>query len=165
MKKVFHFIGLVFLLFLSEFFESCASFSAFACRHEISEVSIEQSGKYSREYSGLCKTSGDHSLFFTFRNFSEKTVTGFSVCYKLFLQESGQEPFAEDENYFECNASSCAVFHSYIPQGSSESFAINLDSCLYEETEQFMQVDFIYVSEIQYDDGSVWKDIYGAFGF
>ena len=161
MKKNFHFIWLLSMLFLPQIFTGCASFAAFSCRHEISDVSIEVSG----ENSGLRKQNAGQGLFFTFQNFSEQTVTAITVCYKVCLSEASRESSFEDENLFECNSSSCAVFRSCIPQGCSESFIISLDDCFYEESEHVLQVDFIYVSEIQYADGSVWKDVYGTFGF
>ena len=89
----------------------------------------------------------------TFYNASKRTIRKFFAV--VFLSGSdGESPFTEGNCIvLECdeNIAPYAVVNA----------EFSLDDYISEMPDEAYRIDFLYVSKIEYDDGSVWEDPYG----
>lgn len=86
-------------------------------------------------------------------NKSDKEIESFTVVFFLFDQD-GNPP----ENM---KNSLVLSINSQIDPHEVLETCICLDDYLYTVPEGVYQVDYLYLSNITYDDGSVWSDPYG----
>ena len=83
-------------------------------------------------------------------------ITHFKVRFYVFENETGGNPFY-GSNLIE------ASFEGTIMPKEKKNFEISLDEkILYPQKEPYF-VDYFYISEILYEDNSLWKDKYGFF--
>lgn len=92
-----------------------------------------------------------------FLNQSEKMVQEISVVFFLFDMDG--EPARE------CSNRIAFDIEKTIDAGDSLRSCLSLDKYMYILPEEYLQVDYLYVSRIVYDDGSVWEDPYGLVAF
>ena len=90
-----------------------------------------------------------------FYNASKRTVRKFFVV--VFLSGSdGESPFTEGN---------CVTFEydENIAPRTAVRAEFGLDDYISEVPDEAYQIDFLYVSKIEYDDGGVWEDPYGVY--
>ncbi|MFC2280970.1 MAG: hypothetical protein ACFNLN_05275 [Treponema socranskii subsp. buccale] len=98
------------------------------------------------EYAGIA---------LTFYNASGRTVRRFSVV--VFLSGSdGESPFTEG------NCVTLEYDENIAPRTAVRA-EFGLDDYISEVPDEAYQIDFLYVSRIEYDDGGVWEDPYGVY--
>jgi len=97
----------------------------------------------------------DFSVFeYAFENNSEKTVTAFCLVFYLF--DSDGNPAV--------NGNPCItrLVKKEIGPGEILKSFFSLDEYLAVVPEEELQVEYLYVSRIEYSDGSEWKDRFGV---
>jgi hypothetical protein len=94
-------------------------------------------------------------MHFSLFNESGKNIESFTLSFMLYDSE-GNNPFI---------GSNCIVSKCSWPVKSRENieFVINLDPYISIVPEEPYRLDYIYVREITYEDGSCWKDPYGMY--
>ena len=98
------------------------------------------------EYAGIA---------LTFYNASGRTIRRFSVV--VFLSGSdGESPFTEG------NCVTLEYDENIAPRTAVRA-EFGLDDYISEVPDEAYQIDFLYVSKIEYDDGGVWEDPYGVY--
>ena len=151
-NKIFFVIKVLFkyllpsILLLTSFM-SCETTDCFSCPYLISNPHVELG-----EFEDKHKFAGMHFGLF---NDSSKSIDSFTLSFMLY-DSDGENPF----NCSNCIVSKCQLF---MAAGSNIDFVINLDHYISVLPDEPYLVDFIYVREIHYSDGSVWKDPYGMF--
>ncbi len=94
-------------------------------------------------------------IHFTFFNNTEKKVNNFKFSFIVF-DSSGEYSPLPGNNVIS------ARYMQVIDSNAANDIIFSLDSYVHQiPTEPFI-VDFFYISKIEYDDGSVWTDPYGA---
>jgi len=96
-------------------------------------------------------------LDFTFMNKSNKSIKSFTIVFYLF-DEDGNPPSLGNNNLV-------IQIDSVIQPSETMEDCFSLDSFLYEIPDCPYQLDYLYVSRIEYEDGSVWSDPLGAIAF
>ena len=155
MKKIKILIcGILTAIFLTFF--SCCATEALSCPYLISNphVAIRENPEKSgdEEKNDDYKFAGMH--FSVFNN-TKKNVKNFTISFMLY-DSDGNNPFIGSN----CIVSKCEQEIS--PEQVSD-FVINLDSYISVVPDEPYVADFIYLREIRYEDGSVWKDPYGMY--
>jgi len=146
-KSFFKIGSLMILILLAGSFASCVSADNFSCPYQISNPRVEIGHfEESHEYAGL---------HFTIFNDSTKDIDSFLLTFTVYDSDE-KNPF----NCSNCIVSKCEVF---LASKSSIDSVVSLDKYISEIPDEPYIVDFLYVSEIRYSDGSVWKDPYGMF--
>ena len=138
-------IAVVFVFSFAFF--SCETTDSFSCPYLISNSHVE-----------LGEKEGAHNfagMYFSLYNESEKTIDNFTMSFMLY-DSDGNNPFVGSN----CIVSKCAWC---IAGGAVTDFVINLDPHLSVVPDEPYIVDYIYLREIQYTDGSSWKDPYGMY--
>lgn len=97
--------------------------------------------------SAECEFAGIDALFY---NRSEKTVTAFTVVCAV-VDSNGDSPFTDSP--FESVRREIEI-----PPRETASLVISLDSFLFEMPQDSLEIDFLDVTEIEYDDGTVWRE-------
>ena len=95
-------------------------------------------------------------LTFKFYNQAAKIVDRITVSFLLFDQRTQDSPFI-GSNKFEI-----AKWDTVLP-GENMEIIISLDQFIHIAPTEPYLIDFFYIYEIQYIDGSVWQDIYGKY--
>lgn len=90
---------------------------------------------------------------FEFLNKSDKSIKSFTLVFYLF-DEDGNPPVSGRPNIVN------TIKHSVGPGDRLES-SFSLDRYINLVPENPWLVDYLYVSLIEYDDGTVWKDPFG----
>ena len=93
---------------------------------------------------------------FDFFNRSGKTVRQITASFMLFDSKTGTNPFY-GSNVFEI------AWSEKIMQSEKREVILSLDMYLHAVPAEPYLIDFFYISEIQYTDGSTWKDKYGVY--
>ncbi len=93
---------------------------------------------------------------FTFTNTSSKTITSFSVSFMVYDAETELNPFV-GQNTIRASLS------GMIPAQSMKECSFSLDEYVYVVPDEPYLIDFFYISEINYDDGSQWTDTFGVY--
>ena len=90
----------------------------------------------------------------TFYNASKRTVRKFFVV--VFLNGNDEMISFSNENpiVFECDEN--------VAPRTAVRTEFSLDDLISEMPDEACQIDFLYVSKIEYDDGGVWEDPYGV---
>jgi hypothetical protein len=105
----------------------------------------ERSGYY--HYAGI---------EFELLNTAQKDIACITVSFRLFDAETLRSPFI-GTNAFKFKLNFVVVSHE------TQEYVIPLDDYLYIAPSEPYIVDFFYISEIVYADGTTWKDTYGVF--
>lgn len=128
-------------------FVSCETTESLSCPYVLAnpEVKLGESDD-SQRFAGM-----SFSVF----NDSEKVIERFTVSFMLYDSE-GKNPFVGSN----CIVSRCDC---HILPGAVEKFTVSLDSFISVVPEEPYLVDFLYLREIRYSDGSSWSDPYGMY--
>ena len=141
MKKILKILSFV-LLFLCI---SCSAFAQINIPYSIKgDLSIEESELY--DYVGFN---------FSIKNKSEKRINTVTVVFYVF-DENGEPPFGM-KNHIVLN------LNCTIEPGEILEDCLSLDNYVYCLDSERYEIDYLYVSRISYDDGSVWSDPFGTF--
>lgn len=106
------------------------------------------------------ENSSDYSICgidFFLMNKTEKEIRSFNVVLYLFDQDG--------EPAYECSSKISADIEKSISSGDSASFCMSLDKFMNSIPADSLIVDYLYLSKIEYQDGSVWEDPYGMVAF
>ena len=110
----------------------------------------------------FCEISGNSSNYsyagikFNFHNKGEKTISRITVSFALFDAKTKNNPFT-GSNVFEITKS------ELIMPDAHTSVVLTLDPYIYAAPAEPYLIDYFYISEIRYTDGSVWNDKYGIY--
>ncbi len=149
-NKRFFCVALGFICVLCVFcgiFSGCSTTGLLSCPYVVANPRVEL-GK-------LGETHEFAGAYFTLFNDSEKTISKYTVSFLLYDDE-GNNPFI---------GSNCVVEKiaaETLPH-ESKDFVISLDSYLSTVPDEPYEIDFIYLREILYSDGSVWSDPFGMY--
>ena len=141
------FFRLVACLFLSLLL-GCSAFSAERNPYSIAAdfVMEEESDDY--------KICGANIFFY---NHSFLTVKEFELVFFLFNSEGEPAP--------ECSERLTFAIEKEIGPDEDFTICLNLDSFMTFIPEVPLDIDYLYVTKIVYEDGSVWEDPYGFNAF
>lgn len=106
------------------------------------------------------ENSADYSICgvdFLLLNKSEKEIKKINIVFFLFDKDG--------EPAFECRNKISAEIEICISGGETGLFCMSLDSFMNSIPEYLLQVDYLYLSKIEYEDGSIWEDPYGLIAF
>ncbi len=145
-KSVLRMCCMIFLMMLV--LTACGSTGLFKCPYEISEACVKL-GEFENEHA----LAGMH---FSFLNDFGKDIESFTVSFMIYDSE-GKNPFA-------CSNCIVARCERFVQSGEEIDVVIDLDSYVSGVAEESYIVDFVFVREICYSDGSRWRDPYGMFG-
>jgi len=95
-------------------------------------------------------------IVFKFLNNSERYVEKMTICFMLFDTKTQASPFI-GTNRFEI------AKYDFLVPGENKEISISLDQYIYTAPPEPYLIDFFYISEICYIDGSVWQDTYGKY--
>jgi len=96
-------------------------------------------------------------IIFQIFNKSAKSADRITVRFMLFDAETHANPFI-GSNVYEI------TWQELIPAGEYREIVISLDKYIHIAPSDPYLIDFFYISEIHYDDGSTWRDINGVYG-
>ncbi len=149
MKKNFLTLSLFcFVIFCTTAFSACKNFSIESLPYLAAGEFVMEAD--SENYS-VC------GLNFQFYNQSVKQVKEISVAFFLFDKDG--EPARECSNRINLE------IESRIEAGDSLKKCISLDRFMNQFPEETLYVDYLYVSRIEYEDGSLWEDPFGLTAF
>jgi len=95
-------------------------------------------------------------IVFNFLNNSESYVEKITVCFMLFDTKTQTSPFL-GSNKFEITK------NDFLAPWENKEISISLDQYIYIAPAEPYLIDFFYVSEVHYIDGTVWQDPYGKY--
>ena len=95
-------------------------------------------------------------IVFKFLNNSEEPVDKITVSFMLFDTKTQASPFT-GSNVFEIEK------WGFVASGENKEICISLDNFIYVAPNEPYLIDFFYISEILYTDGSAWQDRHGRF--
>ncbi len=148
-KKMFSFIsGKSFLLLFLLTLCSCSLFAKESCPYLVngSVRLVSETGEF--EAAGF-------DLFLV--NKSVKTINNFTLVFFLFDEDG--EAISNGRCNFVISVS------KIVEAGKSLETCISLDPYLSEIPECPYEVDYLYISRVEYEDGSVWEDPLGLNAF
>lgn len=126
---------------------SCATLDALSCPYIIANPHVEIGEKAdSHTYVGA---------YMGIYNDSEKTISTYTVSFMLYEQD-GTIPFVGTN----CVVANCV--REILPKTEDECI-INLDSFISVVPDEPYKIDFLYLREITYTDGSSWSDPFGMY--
>ena len=147
-KKLSQFLQiLLFSSILLVCFSSCSTLDSVTCPYLISEPKVEIAEK-----DDFFKYAG---VIFSLYNKSDKDIESFTVSFMIYDSDGNNPLIGSNCIVAKCNWNLRASF--------SSEFIISLDDYISKVPEEPFKVDFIYIREIKYSDGSSWKDPYGMF--
>ena len=154
MRKKYSCRLLAFLIFL---LSGCSAFPAAPALSALTAGNNPYlvSGKFVME-----EDSSDYEICgakLKFYNRSEKKVTEFEVVFYLF--DSDGEPAQECWNQLSFD------IEKIIDAEDSFEICLSLDSYMASVPQSLLRIDYLFISKICYDDGSVWEDPYGLAAF
>ncbi len=126
---------------------SCGTVDSLSCPYVISNPHVEL-GELEDSYN----FAGMHFSLF---NESEKTIEDFTMSFMLY-DSDGNNPFIGSN----CIVSKCTW---KMNPGAVTDFVINLDPYISSVPEEAYLIDYIYLREISYTDGTSWKDPFGMY--
>jgi len=139
---------LLFMMFLILFGTGCKTYS-------LEKIPYVMTGDFVMEES-----SADYSICgvdFFLLNKSEKEIKNLTIVFFLFDKDG--------EPAFECRSKISAQIEKDISAGEDCSFCMSLDNFMNSIPSEYLIVDYLYLSKIEYQDGSVWEDPYGLVAF
>ena len=95
-------------------------------------------------------------IAFKFLNNAEEHIDGITVSFMLFDPKTQGSPFIGN-NRFEITR------RDMIYPGENREIFISLDQYIYNAPAEPYLIDFFYVSEIHYTNGTVWADKQGKY--
>lgn len=132
---------------LLAFLTGCATLGPFGCPYEVTDAYMEVG-----ERAGIHRLAG---LCLTLQNGTEKTVRAFTVSLRL-SDADGASPFdGADSMTVLCAAD--------IKPRSQATCVISLDPFLPDAPAEPYTVDCLYLREINYADGTRWRDPFGMY--
>ncbi len=103
------------------------------------------------------KITGTPELTFngSFVNKSGKQIKTFTVVFNVCDEDGESVPIPDDNVVYECNQN--------VPGFTSFDFSFSLRDYLQENTKKLRYADYeyLYVSQIVYEDGTIWLDPFG----
>ena len=144
MKKIIRLITILVLLF----FAGCKGYSLDTVPYLINGTFVMEDN--SPDYS-IC------GVDFYLMNKSQKEIEKISLVFYLFDKDG--------EPAYECRNKISAEVEKVLGAGEDCNFCISLDKYLNSIPEDSLQVDYPYLSRIEYEDGSVWEDPFGMVAF
>ena len=144
MKKINHFILSLFTLFMI----SCNCYPEDYAPYVMSGEFVMEDG--ASDYS-IC------GIDFYLLNKSDKEIKSFNLVFFLFDQDG--------EPAYECRSKISVDVEKTVASEASCSFCLSLDKYMNSIPEEKLLVDYLYLSEIEYADGSSWEDPYGLVAF
>ena len=139
---------LLFMMFLILFGTGCKTYS-------LEKIPYVMTGDFVMEES-----SADYSICgvdFFLLNKSEKEIKNLTIVFFLFDKDG--------EPAFECRSKISAQIEKDISAGEDCTFCMSLDNFMNSIPSEYLIVDYLYLSKIEYQDGSVWEDPYGLVAF
>lgn len=106
------------------------------------------------------ENSTDYSICgvdFYLKNKSEKEIKNITIIFFLFDKDG--------EPAYECRSKISASVEKSIMPGEVSNFCMSLDQFMNSIPEDPLMLDYLYISEIQYEDDSVWSDPFGLIAF
>jgi len=110
-------------------------------------VSLLSGISYEFKYAGLS---------FYFLNKSEKNIENLTASFRLFDAKTQNSSFT-GSNEFEITKL------TFISSGENKEIVLSLDKFIYRAPAEPYEIDFFYISRIEYSDGSIWEDKYGLY--
>jgi len=95
-------------------------------------------------------------VVFKFLNNAEKAVDKITASFMLFDMKTQANPFT-GSNVFEIER------RCFVAPDENREICISLDHFIYIAPTEPYLIDFFYISEVLYTDGSVWQDKNGKF--
>jgi len=95
-------------------------------------------------------------IVFKFLNNGEKHIDKITICFMLFDAKSQVSPFI-GSNKFEI------AKYDFLAPGENKEISVSLDRHIYIAPSEPYLIDFFYISEIHYVDGTIWQDTYGKY--
>jgi len=95
-------------------------------------------------------------IVFKLLNNGEKHIEMIKICFMLFDPKSQVSPFI-GSNKFEITK------YDFLAPGENKEIAVSLDKQIYVAPTEPYLIDFFYISEIHYIDGTIWQDTYGKY--
>lgn len=136
----------VLLLAFDIFTTSCSTINSNTTPYVIGGECVLSDSTKSYEYVGFD---------YFFYNSTDKTVSDFTVVFYVY-DEEGNSPFASSN----CISTKC---EKIVPPHTETEGEISLDSYISSVPDEPYKADYIYVSEINYTDGSNWRDMFGFY--
>jgi hypothetical protein len=93
---------------------------------------------------------------FGFTNITEKTIVSINISCMVFDADTSKNPFIGS------NLLKLSYSGSIAPQSTKEMI-ISLDRYIYVAPDKPYLIDFFYIAEIKYEDGSSWSDMLGIY--
>lgn len=141
----------VFILFTLLF---CLGFSACSFM-PLNSVPYMVTGDFVMEEA--CEEYSVCGIELLFFNQSDKRVKNFSIVFFLFDKDG--EPARECSNRISFD------IEKTVEARDSFSKCLSLDKYMKFFPEELLWVDYLYVSRIDYEDGTFWEDPYGLVAF
>jgi hypothetical protein len=108
------------------------------------------------EINGRINSFKYAGIVFQFLNNSQRYVEKITICFMLFDTKSQKSPFI-GSNKFEITK------YDFLAPEENKEISISLDHYIYIAPIEPYLIDFFYISEIHYIDGTVWQDKYGIY--
>lgn len=148
MKKKLLCIGyFISVILISTGFAACETTDNFSCPYIISNPHVEMG-----EFEDKHKFAGLHFALF---NDSEKEIDSFVISFMIYD--------SAENNPFVCSNCIVSKCEWNMKPGALIDFVINLDHYISVVPDEPYIVDGLFLREIRYSDGTVWKDPYGMF--
>lgn len=126
----------------------CKAYSQESVPYVISGDFVMEDG--SQDYS-IC------GVDFFLLNKSEKEINRLNIVFYLFDKDG--------EPALECRSKISVEMEKCISGGDECSFCLSLDKYMNCVPSELLMVDYLYIARIEYEDGSVWEDLYGLAAF
>ncbi len=120
----------------------------FLCAREKLPYAI--SGMVNENEEGL---SEQKTMELSFDNLSKKEISSFTTVMFVFDQEGNS--VLKNKN------SLVLKFEERVLPGENLTVSILLDSYVYDTEDEYYEIEYLYVSIIEYCDGSYWYDPFG----
>jgi hypothetical protein len=95
-------------------------------------------------------------IVFKFLNNGKEHIEKITICFMLFDAKGKVSPFI-GSNKFEITK------YDFLAPGENKEISISLDRHIYVAPIEPYLIDFFYISEIHYIDGTIWQDTYGKY--
>ncbi len=120
----------------------------FLCAREKLPYAI--SGMVNENEEGL---SEQKKMELSFDNLSKKEISSFTTVMFVFDQEGNS--VLKNKN------SLVLKFEERVLPGENLTVSVLLDSYVYDTEDEYYEIEYLYVSIIEYCDGSYWYDPFG----
>ena len=98
-------------------------------------------------------SSNQKTLELSFYNLSKKEISGFTAVMFIFNQEGNS--VLKNKN------SLVLKFEEMVLPGEDLTLYVDLNSYIYDTEDESYEIEYLYVSIIEYCDGSYWYDPFG----